>query len=179
MVGQVGTINRPKMKKEGEKNATLQGVKLMWAHLARPNEKSDNPKYEVELNNLSAEHLKQLKGLDPSYTPNDGSKKFDREGNPKTEKGFYCSPKSNRPVPVFDSIPKPMHVSHIEKIGNGSVANVKVHSYAFDRGSNKGIALGLDEVQIVEYVEYDSGAGSFEAVKGGFQAPPVEDDVPM
>lgn len=165
-------------KKQGEKHAILMGVKLMWAHLAKPNQKNDNPKYEVELNNLTAEHLKQLKGLALPYTPNDGSKKYDSEGNSKAEKGFYCSPKSNRPVPVFDSIPKPMHISHIEKIGNGSIANVKVHTYEYTVNGG-GVALGLDEVQITEYVEYDSGAGSFGPAEGGWQAPPVEDDVPM
>lgn len=167
------------MEKEGNKYATLKRVNLMWSHLDKPNEHNDNPKFEIELVNLTEEHLAQLKGLDPSYTPNDGSKKVDKDGNSKAAKGFYCCPKSNRPVPVFDSVPNPMHIQHIKNIGNGSVGNVKIHSYQYTK-PKKGVALGLDEVQIVEYVEYASGAGSFDKVDNGFVAPPVEEDgVPL
>jgi hypothetical protein len=163
------------MAEEGNKYATLERVNLMWAHLDKPNEHNDNPKFEIELTNLTEEHLAQLKALDPSYTPNDGAKKVDKDGKSKEAKGFYCCPKSSRPVPVFDSVPNNMHISLIKKIGNGSVGNVKIHSYTYTK-PKKGVALGLDEVQIVEYVEYDSGAGSFNKVDEGFVAPPVEED---
>ena len=85
-----------------QNKVTLNDVQLMWAKLNEPNQRSDNPKYEVELQSLSKENIALLKSLDPSYAPNDGKKKD------KPEKGFYCTPKSVRPVPVYDSAPKKM-----------------------------------------------------------------------
>ena len=153
---------------------TLTDVQLMWAKLDKPNERSDNPKYEVELTNLSKDQVAQLKGLDPSYTPNDG-KKRDR-----AEKGFYCTPKSVRPVPVYDATPKKMTVEQVATIGNESRGNVTVHSYDYSVGGNSGVALGLDSVQITEMKVYNDNP--YEAVEGGYQSPELHetaDNVPF
>jgi hypothetical protein len=164
---------------EAKKRVTLEGVKLMWAKLAEPNQQNDSPKYEVEMQSLSKEHIKLLKELDPPYTPNDGSKRVNKAGDSLAEKGFYCTPRSQRPVPVYDSAPKKMTLEDVAKIGNESAGNVTCHSYAYDIKGNKGVALGLDSVQVTNLIEYiDNPYGS---VDGGYTAPelheqPVGDD---
>ena len=157
-----------------QNKVTLNDVQLMWAKLNEPNQRSDNPKYEVELQNLSKENIALLKGLDPSSTPNDGKKRD------KAEKGFYCTPKSVRPVPVYDSAPKKMTIEQVATIGNSSVGNVTVHSYAYNANGKSGVALGLDSVQVTTLEVYNDNP--YETVKGGHVAPEMHetaDDVPF
>lgn len=157
---------------EGNKKVTLNGVLLMWAKLDKPyayNE-GETPKYQVELQKLSKENVKLLDGLTPSYSPLDG-KKRDKE-----EKGFYCTPKSVRPVPVYDATPKKMTLEQVERIGNGTTANVTVHSYEYAGKTGKGVALGLDSVQVVELSEYSGDSNPYEAVKDGYKAPELHEE---
>ena len=155
-------------------------VQLMWASLAEPNKHNDNPKYEVEMQNLSKENVALLKTLDPEYVPNDGAKRMNKQGEPLTHKGLYCTPRSTRPVPVYDSTPKKMTLDEVATIGNESVGNVTVHSYSYNVSGNKGVALGLDSVQIFEMKVYNDC--SFGPIEGGHVSPeaePVtEDNVP-
>tara|TARA_B110000438_G_scaffold62609_3_gene63108 strand:+ start:9914 stop:10408 length:495 start_codon:yes stop_codon:yes gene_type:complete len=155
---------------EGNKKVTLNGVQLMWSKLDKPYAYSEGetPKYQVELQKLSKENVKLLNGLTPSYSPLDG-KKRDKE-----EKGFYCTPKSVRPVPIYDATPKKMTLEQVERIGNGTTANVTVHSYEYSGKGNSGVALGLDSVQVVELSEFSDNP--YEAVKDGYKAPELHEE---
>ena len=152
---------------EKNKRVTLENVQMMWAKLDKPNERSDNPKYEVELQNLSKEHIKLLGTLDPPYEPNSGKERG------KPEKGHYCTPKSSRPVPVYDSLPKKMTLEDVATIGNGSTGNVTVHSFAYTRSGNKGVACGLDSVQVVKLEVYNENP--YGSVDGGYKSPELAD----
>jgi hypothetical protein len=168
------------MAEEAKKRVELLGVKLMWASLAAPNQRNDNPKFEVELQSLSKDNIALLKQLDPPFVPNDGKKRTDRKGESLEHKGFYCTPRSNRPVPVYDSVPKKMQIEEVKTIGNESIGNVTVHSFNYSVSGNKGVALGLDSVQICKMKVFNDC--SHAAVEGGHvsNAPEeaVEDNVP-
>jgi hypothetical protein len=163
---------------------TLVDCQLMWPKLAEPGKHNEEatPKYEVELQNLSKENIALLKSLDPPYTPNDGKKRVDREGESLAHKGLYCTPKSIRPVAVYDSAPKKMVLEQVAIIGNESRGQVTVHSYAYNVGGNKGVALGLDSVMVTEMKEYNRDASPYEPVEGGYVAPDlheIADNVPF
>ena len=77
-----------------------------------------------------------------------------------------------RTVPVFDAKLKPLMVP----IGNGSLVRVKFSiGPKFISGTNYGVTLYLDSVQVLRLVEYGANAGS-DAAKGfavedGYEAP--------
>ena len=164
---------------QGEYNPEMEkyeGCLLMWPKLAEPGKHNEDatPKYEVELQNLCKEDVALLKTLDPPFVPNDGKK---RE---RPEKGLYCTPKSVRPVPVYDSDVEIVPLEQVAAIGNESRGNVTVHSYSYSVGGNSGVALGLDSVQITDLKVYNNNP--YLAVEGGYQSPKsheTADDVPF
>jgi len=160
------------------------GCQLMWPKLAEPGKHNEDaaPKYEVELQNLCKEDVALLKSLDPPFVPNDGKKRVDRDGNTLAHKGLYCTPKSIRPVAVYDSAPKKMVLEQVALIGNNSRGQVTVHSYAYNVGGNKGVALGLDWVMVTTMEEYNREKPPCEPVEGGYVAPDLHetaDNVPF
>ena len=103
--------------------------------------------------------------------------------NKEDEKGNYVLAKRrvkrkggdvNSPPKVVDSNNTPMHNT---LIGNGSLVNVKFSPYEWTFGNKQGIGLDLQAVQVVDLVEYTTGAEDFDPVSGGYQS--SDEDIPF
>ena len=162
----------------------LKGVKLQWAHLAKPNSMSD--KYQVDLVELDKTAVKRLK--DAGLTVKHGKDKKE----PKPEIGHYVTAKANpyedgrNPVVMVDAKLNPVEDASI--IGNGTIANVNLSAYDWNYNGKTGRSCGLKGVQIIQLIERASPGGAFNE-EDGFVAQPAiatataadtffEDDVP-
>lgn len=162
------------MAEKTHENIRLNGVKIQWAKLAQPSEMSG--KYQVDIIGLTDEQVDQLKAAGCSVKNGADRKK------PDPALGNYVTPSATQPVTVVDSMRKQLEAEELERIGNGTIANVIVKPYDWTFKNKKGIGVGLQAVQIVELKEYRGAVDMFDAEEGGYVAPakePVvaEDDV--
>jgi hypothetical protein len=115
----------------------LKDVTLMWAKLDEVDEMSG--KYQVDLANLSSEHVEAIGSL--------GLEVRNKEG-----KGFYITAKSTKPIEALaadGSILK-------QKIGNGSKANILLGAYDWNYKNKKGKSASIAKM-IVTHVETFKG----------------------
>ena len=47
---------------------------------------------------------------------------------------------------------------NVEGIGNGTIANVKIHQFDYDYNGKKGVGSRLEAIQVVDLVEYEGGS---------------------
>lgn len=73
--------------------------------------------------------------------------------------------KSQKKPKLFDSKGKP--VTKDISVGNGSVIKVSGAFGPYDKGANTGVALYLNQVQIIDLVEF-AGSSAFGEEEGGF-----------
>lgn len=103
--------------------------------------------------------------------------------NPKTKEdddGVYYNMKLKKtavkkngspslPVPVVDGDLMP--IEDVSIIGNGSRANIAVHSFDYTWNGKKGVGFRLEAVQMLEVKEYTGASGEknygFEVLPGG------------
>ena len=65
-------------------------------------------------------------------------------------------------------------------IANGSVVNVKAVPFEWTYAGKSGISADLAAVQVVDFIEYTSGADNdFDVVEGGYVTPTIEVDIPF
>ena len=65
-------------------------------------------------------------------------------------------------------------------IANGSVVNVKAVPFEWTYAGKSGISADLAAVQVVDFIEYTSGADNdFDVVEGGYVTPTIEEDIPF
>ena len=142
------------MAESNNKYHKIRGCTLYWAHLAKPNDRSN--KFQVNCTNLSKDDVKALKLL--GLTVHDGKEKG------KGEMGMYVIAKATRAVQVVDS--KKNSIDELESVGNGTIANVIISAYEYpDHGNGAGVGCGLQGVQITNLVEFSVGGG-FEEEEG-------------
>lgn len=126
-------------------NLVVKNVKLKWAFLAEPNTQGDyaSGKYEVSVV-LSPEQAEDLKG------------KINARQKIKTDKDgdLVITLKSSvRPI-VVDASNLPLGAEKLKKLGNGTVANVRVNLY-----QARGMTFaGIGAIKIKDYKEYVSKA---------------------
>ena len=113
-------------------------AQVMWASLKRPNEMSGA--YQVELTNLSAQAVAALEDLGV-----EAKKKMD-----KPEKGFYITCKSKHPIKAYDKDGNEI----FDEVGNGSLAQAVVSSYAWTFKNKKGISPSLLKLVITDLVTF-------------------------
>jgi hypothetical protein len=126
---------------------TLKDVTLMWPCLTEKNKMSG--KYQVDLCNLTPEHIKELKTLGLNT----------RTKAEQPEKGSFITCKSARPIkaltPDGDTIPS--------KVGNGSIASLRLGSYPWTNPAGKnGISASIVKLVVTNLVEYNPGTGAEE-----------------
>lgn len=131
---------------------TLKDVTLMWPFLTEKNEMSG--KYQVDLCNLTPEHVKGLKTL--GLTP--------RTRDDQPEKGTFITCKSIRPIKALTPDGNTIDV----KVGNGSIASLRLGSYQWTApvGNKKGISPSIAKLVVTKLVEYNPGAGAEEEEEG-------------
>ena len=151
-------------KNKDKKYITVKDCTLYWAYLHKVSDRSG--KYQVNLCNLSKGDAMALK--EAGLTVHEGKEKG------HAEYGSFIVAKtvaSNGPVQVVDS--KRNTIVDATNVGNGTKANVNIVAYWHaDYGNGEGVGCGLQNVQVIELVEYSAGGG-FEEVEG-YVAPQTE-----
>ena len=65
-------------------------------------------------------------------------------------------------------------------IGNGSVVTVKALPFEWNYAGKSGVSADLAAVQVVDFIEYTSGADNdFDVVEGGYVTPTIEEEIPF
>jgi len=132
-------------------------TKLKWAHLGSPNNKGDyaSGRYEVTLT-LTPEQAEELKGKINARQ----KIKTDKEGD------ITITVKSQLKPAVYDAIGALMKPEQCEKIGNGTIANVRLNIF-----QSRGMSFaGLSAVRIKELKEYNGGPSSDDLVDEDLKA---------
>lgn len=84
----------------------------------------------------------------------------DREDDPAFEGRLYCNAKSRRQPGIVDRKVQP--IIDQDEIWSGCYCNVTVSVYAYDKPENKGVGIGLNNLQLIATGERLSGAPSAE-----------------
>lgn len=131
------------------KYVVIKGVELCWAYLAEPNTKGEyaSGKYQVDVV-INEDQKALLETL--QFSP---KQKIKDLGEGK----FSVTLKSTVKPRVLDKDCMPMSDETVAKIGNGSIANVKVVAYE-TRGAT---FLGLSDIRVKNLIEY-TGASSVQ-----------------
>lgn len=145
---------------------SLENVQLNWVRLSEPDE---NGKYSAHCSRISDEQAEQLVaiGLEPKH----GDNRVDGDGNakPTPEWAWYITPRTKFDFALVDGdgsdISGEDKVSLLEKIGDGTIANVEVKSGAYNTNGKRGVSCYLQAIQIIKLVQ-GSGGHSFKKVEG-------------
>ena len=150
-------------KKEAQ-SMVLNNVRVMYAKVIRPGKAYDDSKPEEWSVNLyvTEEDTAKLNaaGVAPKEDKN-GNEYFLAKRGTKNSKGDAVKPPT---IVTASKAPWPG-----DDIGNGSVCNVAVTLFPWerDKGKRKGILLYLNAIQVVNHVPYSAGGGDvFDAVDG-------------
>jgi hypothetical protein len=54
-------------------------------------------------------------------------------------------------------------LDNIPNLANGAIMNVSLNAFITEYQGKKGVSLGLQKVQLIDYKEYDGGGDEFEA----------------
>lgn len=137
----------------------LRNVELFWSKLDPENPdmgfSGDKPQWNTQLRVRSKEQCDELKdlGFNPKVQEDDEGVYYKLSLRKDAVKK---NGSANKPVPVFGRDMMP--IEDVNQIGNGTVANVKVHSFDYNYKGKSGISFRLDAIQVVELVEYKSGS---------------------
>lgn len=125
----------------------LKNVELRWPYLAKKNEGGEfsSGKYQVDVV-LTGDNLKTIEGL-----KNKKQKIKERDGV------STITLKSSVKPHVYDRTKALMSDADVSKIGNGSIAHVKVTQYS----SKFGDYLGLGSIKVVDVKEFVGSDADF------------------
>ena len=115
-----------------------------WPKVFEGSLTGDDTKYQVDICHLDDDTVKKLE--DSGLTV--------RIHDPKKEhyKGTFISAKGNRPPKVFDAAKRPWNPKIL--IGNGSNVKISAMPYDWTYEGKAGRSLGLNQLMVVEHVEY-------------------------
>ena len=136
----------------------LNEVEVMWASVHEVNEMSG--KYQVDAINLNKKQVKSLEaeGIEVQTCDRD-----------EDNRGQFVTLKSTRPIKVVDMSKAPL----TDLVGNGSVCNIAWNPFDWKFKKKTGISAGLQALQVVNLVTYESG-GVDE-----FDEEDSDDDIPF
>ena len=130
------------------KSVTLKNVEVRWAFLAEPQTKGEYASNKYQLDVV----------FDKTYLDTINKLKNSRQQVKDLGDGKYSiAVKSSVQPPVMDTKKVRYSSEDMKKIGNGTIAHVKVGQYSGFKGQT---FLGLQAVMVVELHEY-SGADPF------------------
>mgnify|MGYP003134071510 CR=1 FL=1 len=158
------TKHKNKMSKNTQDRQVVVQGKVMWQSLDKPNELSG--KHQIDLCQLDKDAVKALEAT--GLEVRDGGAK-------KPDHGKYITPKANRQVVMVDANKDAWDMEKL--LGNGTLVNCAVRAYDYDYKGKKGVAAGLQAIQVLEHISYDPAA-SFQKEEAYITAP-SEDDVPF
>ena len=160
----------------------LQGVKISYPSLDKPNRfnENDKPKYQASLL-VDDEDADKLQSLIDGLIKKDLKGKKPRETmvclREDDEGAFYLKAKSSSRPYLFDQYAKPVGEQEIEKLFyGGAIVNAKVTIKANTDAQMRSIYAILHAVQFKEDGERLGGGMSEETAAEGFEAAPEAGD---
>jgi hypothetical protein len=135
--------------------AILKNVELYFAKLnpKKPNDRFDkeNPTWEVQIRTRNKAQAKEWKELSINVKPDeDDAGVFYKATLKKRSK--KRNGEDQNPVSLVGG---DLSAIDPDKLGNGSVGNVRVYQYDYNIGGREGIATMLMAVQVTTYKEYE------------------------
>lgn len=148
-----------------DKETAVITATLVWPSLVRKNKLTG--KYGVDLSNLDDTAVSKLHALGVTC-------RLDEHKNDvKHDRERFITAKSNYPIKVVFKD----DVEEVEPslIGNGTMARVKVHSYAWKspQGAN-GVSLGITKLQVTKLEVYEEDNSVFDEDYNDFDAPDAD-----
>jgi len=140
--------------------AILKNVELFFAKLdpKRPNAtfNTENPTWEVQIRTKDKKQAAEWKALNISVKPDEDSEGkifYKATLKKKSKKKDKSSGElvANEPVQVVSGSLEKIDPA---KVGNGSIANIRLFQYEYEMAGKKGIASMLMAVQITKLNEY-------------------------
>ena len=141
----------------------IRSAELFWAKLDAPVNpfNAAQPHWELQIRTREKSEAKKWKDQGMTVTL-----KEDKDDNGSyyqvnlKRKAFTRDGTARDPVKVVDGQLMPIEAGIL---GNGSVGNVQIDTYAYTMNGNEGIGFSLKAVQVTKLVEYKGGNGlSFE-----------------
>jgi len=135
--------------------AILKDCELFFAKLnpEKPNSMFDkeNPTWEVQIRTRNKAKAKQWKEMNLNVKPDeDDSGMFYKATLKKRSKKRDGAPQN--PVQLVGGDLSPIDP---DKLGNGSIGNVRIYQYPYNVGGRQGTASMLMAVQVTTYKEYE------------------------
>ena len=148
-----------------DKETAVITATLVWPSLDKKNKLSG--KYGVDLSNLDDTAVAKLKtlGVKCRFDDHKDDEKPDRE--------TFITAKSNYPIKVVFKD----GVEEVEPgiIGNGTMARVKVHSYAWKSPQGeRGVSLGITKLQVTKLEVYEEDDSAFDEDDSDFDEPDAD-----
>lgn len=135
--------------------AILKNVELYFAKLnpKKPNDRFDkeNPTWEVQIRTRDKAQAKEWKDLSINVKPDEDDAGIFYKATLKKRSKKRNGEEQN-PVSLVGGDLSPIDP---DKLGNGSVGNVRVYQYDYNIGGREGIATMLMAVQVTTYKEYE------------------------
>lgn len=144
------------------KSLTLKNVTLKWPFLAEPQTRGEyaSNKYQVDVL-VSKEDAEAMKEL---ANPRQKFKKVDDL--------YSITLKSSKKPRVIGAKKQILSDEELKKIGNGTIAHVKVNQY---KGYKDQVFLGLKAIMVTNFHEY-TGGDDFEDIEVEDDTPPFEEN---
>lgn len=135
--------------------AMLKNVELFFAKLnpSKPNARFDkeNPTWEVQIRTRDKSQAKSWKdmSLNVKTDDDDGGIFYKATLKKKSKK------RDGTPQKPVDLVGGDLSQLDPDKLGNGSVGNVRIYQYDYDVAGKKGVATMLMGIQVTKYKEYE------------------------
>ena len=142
----------------------LRNVELSWANLAKPDAKYGKLGATISLDADGVKALEEA-GVGEKVKTGDNGDKFI-----KVSEAAAWPSGDAKTVKVVNKGLEEVAVETVNKIGNGTVANVNLTVKPYNNSFGKGMSVFFAGVQIVELKEYDGGSsdGGFDDISGEF-----------
>ena len=135
--------------------AILKNVELYFAKLnpAKPNDRFDkeNPTWEVQVRTRDKAQAKDWKDLSINVKPDEDDQGIFYKATLK-KRSKKRSGEDQNPVSL---VAGDLSAIDPDKLGNGSIGNVRIYQYDYNIAGREGIASMLMAVQVTTYKEYE------------------------
>jgi len=135
--------------------AILKNVELYFAKLnpAKPNDRFDkeNPTWEVQVRTRDKAQAKEWKDLNINVKPDEDDQGIFYKATLK-KRSKKRSGEDQNPVSL---VAGDLSAIDPDKLGNGSIGNVRIYQYDYNIAGREGIASMLMAVQVTTYKEYE------------------------
>lgn len=151
----------------------LKEVQLYWASLKEPKVEEGRAKYVADITNLTREQAMQLHEAGVEVRKGEDLK------TPQPDKGLFVTARSGIQPRIVNALNQKLDGDAVPEVGNGTLANVFIRPYEWDYKGKSGVSAGLNGVQILKLVQYETEADVFSEEPAFASAANEADDVPF